>query len=66
MKEGDWTLYALHRNVVDQLNSCASEAQQLCINVIDLEAEVMKPFAFRSKKVRDATCTIRWRYELNL
>jgi hypothetical protein len=47
MKEGDRTLNALHRNGVDQLNSCASEALQLCINVSNFKAEVMKPFAFR-------------------
>jgi hypothetical protein len=66
MKEGDRALNALDRNGIDQLNSCASEALQLCINVSNLEAEVMKPFAFRRKETRDATCTVRWRNELNL
>ena len=66
MKEGDRALNALHRNGVDQLNSCASEALQLCINVCNLKAEVMKPFTFRRKEARDATCTVRWRNELNL
>lgn len=46
MKEGNWTLNTLHRNGVDQLNPCASEALQLCINVRNLKAQVMKPFTF--------------------
>jgi hypothetical protein len=66
MKEGDRTLNALHRDGVDQLNSCASEALQLCINVSNFKAEVMKPFAFRRKEACDATCTVRWSNELNL
>jgi hypothetical protein len=66
MKEGDRALNALDRNGIDQLNSCAGKALQLCINVRNLKAEVMKPFAFRRKETRDATCTVRWRNELNL
>ena len=66
MKEGHRALHALHRNGVDQLNSCASEALQLCINVSNLKAEVMKPFTFRREEARNATCTVRWSNEFNL
>jgi hypothetical protein len=44
VKEGDRALNALDRNGIDQLNSCAGKALQLCINVRNLKAEVMKPF----------------------
>jgi hypothetical protein len=44
MKEGDRALNALDRRCVDQLNPRCSEALQLCINVSNLKAEVMKPF----------------------
>lgn len=66
MEEGDRTLNALHRNGVDQLNSYASEALQLCINVSNLKAEVMKPFPSRREKARNATCTVRRSNEFNL
>ena len=66
MKEGDRALNALHRRGVDQLNSCASKALQLCINVSDFKAEVMKPFTFRREEARDSTGTVRRCYELNL
>ena len=57
---------SLHRRAWRDFGSNRSEALQLCINVSNLKAEVMKPFTFRREEARNATCTVRWSNEFNL